>query len=303
MIPALVFEAVTRCFARTVALDGLSLTVGPGQIVGLVGRNGAGKTTALRLALGDLYPDRGSIRVLGLDPIRDGLAVREQVSLLAEENALYPWMKVGEILRLAGALHPRWDAQVADTLARKLDLEPGKKVAALSRGGRAKVALVLAVACRPRLLLLDDPTAGLDPLVRREVLEGILETIHAEGGTVIYASHLVEDIERIADRVVVLDEGRITLDGAVDDLKQRIRRATAVFDGRVPSLEGLPGKIRSVVEGRVLHLVVDAQRPELLGVLEQAGARTVEFESLSLEEILVARLGEDAVGESAGGAG
>src|SRR6185436_16721388 len=170
----------------------------------VIGRNGAGKTTALRLALGTLWPDAGRIRTLGLDPVVHGSEVTARVALLSEESALYPWMTIAEIVRFTAALHPRWDASLASRLTLELDLDPAKRIRELSRGTRAKVALVLAVSPRPELLLLDDPTSGLDPLVRREVLDGVLQSVSHEGGAVVYASHLVHDVERVADRVVVL---------------------------------------------------------------------------------------------------
>jgi ABC-2 type transport system ATP-binding protein len=288
--PALVFDRVHRSFGRTVALDGVSLSVEPGTVLGLIGRNGAGKTTALRLAHGVLFPDAGRVSVLGLDPVASGQEVRTRASLLAEESALYPWMTVAEILRFAGAIHPRWDAAFAESLRKRLDLDPEAKIKTLSRGTRAKVALVLAVACRPEILLLDDPTAGLDPLVRREVLEGVLEAVPAEGGAVVYASHLVHDIERVADRVVVMDHARIVLEGTLDEIKGRIRRATAVFDGDAPMGVALPGQIDAVAEGRVLRVVSERANGDLEAALRRLGAVEVRFEALPLEEILVAFL-------------
>ena len=293
---AVVFRGVTRRFGKTVALDRLDLTVEPGTVVGLIGRNGAGKTTALRIAHGVLYPDEGSVRVFGLDPVTQGLEVRQGTSLLSEESALYPWMTVGEIIGFAAGLHDRWDAELARTVRDKLDLDPKARIKTLSRGTRAKVALVLAVAARPRLLLLDDPTAGLDPLVRREVLEGILQAVPAEGGAVIYASHLVHDVERVSDRVAVLDNARLVLEGAVDELKKRLRRAVAIFEDDAPREVDVPGKIDAQSTGRVLSVVAEGGNGDLAATLRGLGATSVELEPLSLEEILVACLrgGRDA---------
>lgn len=290
--PALVFEGVRRSFGRTVALDGLDLTVEPGTVVGLVGRNGAGKSTTLRLAQGILHPDAGRIRVLGLDPVREGRQVRIRASLLSEESALYPWMTVAEILEFAGRLHPGWDPALADSFRERLGLDPARRVGTLSRGTCAKVALVLAVATRPEVLLLDDPTASLDPLARREVLEGIIEAVPEEGGAVLYASHLIHDVERVADRVVLMDGGRARLSGSLEDLKARVRRVRAVFDDDAPAAALLPGSIHAVIEGRVLTLVTDEAGEEVEAALRRLGARTVEGEVLSLEEILVAYLRE-----------
>jgi len=285
-----IYRGVTRHFGKTIALERFDLTVEPGTVVGLIGRNGAGKTTALRLAHGVLHPDAGEIRVLGLDPVVQGREVRMRASLLSEESALYPWMTVNEIMRLTAGLHPGWDDEFARTIRDKLELDPKAKIKTLSRGSRAKVALVLAVAVKPELLLLDDPTAGLDPLVRREVLEGILEAVPAEGGAVVYASHLVHDVERVADRVAVLDRGRLVLEGGVEDLKKRIRRAIAVFEGDPPSAVEIPGKIDTQTNGRILSVVTDQTNGDLAASLRGLGATSVEIEPLSLEEILVACL-------------
>ncbi len=288
--PAVLFEGVTRWFGRVLALDRLTLAVEAGTVLGLVGRNGAGKTTTLRLAHGILHPDAGRIGVLGLDPVTQGPEVRSRVSLLSEESSLYPWMRVGEILDFAGRLHPRWDPALAAGLQRRLDLDPRARISTLSRGNRAKVALVLAVACRPEVLLLDDPTAGLDPLVRREILEAILGALSEEGGAVVYASHLVHDVERVADRVVVLDGGRLRLEGSLDEVKGRVRRARAVFEDEAPSSIALPGCMDVRSDGRVLSVVAEAANGDLEAALRGLGARSVEVEPLSLEEILVALL-------------
>jgi ABC-2 type transport system ATP-binding protein len=290
--PSVVFEDVTRRFGTTMALDHVGFSVEPGSVLGLIGRNGAGKTTALRLALGTLWPDGGRIRTLGLDPVTSGTEVAARAALLSEESALYPWMTISEIIGFTAGLHPRWDDGLAARLSKDLDLDPAKRIRELSRGTRAKVALVLAVAGRPELLLLDDPTAGLDPLVRREVLDGVLAAVSEEGGAVVYASHLVHDVERVADRVIVLDGGSIRLEGELDALKSRIRRARAVFDGDAPRGDAIAGVIEAQADGRVLTVVADAASHTLEASLRGLGAREVAMEPLPLEEILVALLRE-----------
>jgi len=285
--PVLCFEDVTRRFGATTALDHLSLRLEEGRVLGLVGRNAAGKTTALRLAQGQLYPDAGRITVLGLDPVRSGLAVRERVSLLSEEAALYPWMTVSEILAFGAAIHPSWDPALSERLRRRLDVSSASRIRSLSRGTKAKVALILAVACRPRLLLLDDPTAGLDPLARREVLEGVLESVVNEGGSVVYASHLVHDLERVADDLVVLDAAHVVLAGTLEEIKARVKRATAVFPAMAPSSCEIPNGIETRAEGRVLTVLAHAANGELEVALHKLGAESVDVEAPSLEEILV----------------
>jgi len=296
---ALHFERVTRRFGKKTAVNGLDLRVEPGTILGLVGRNGSGKTTSLRLAHGMLYPDGGAVRVLGLDPQCDGLALRRRVSLLAEESSLYPWMKVREVLDFGAALHPNWDTALAADITERLQLEPDEKIRDLSRGSRAKVSLALAVAVRPELLLLDDPTAGLDPLVRREVLQGVLEAVSDDGGAVIYASHLVHDIERVADDVVFLDAGKKRFEASVEKLKETTRRARAVFDDGAPETIQLEGKIDAQADGRVLTVVAEDPTQDLDRRLMSLGASEVEVESISLEEILIAFLRNDPSSEVA----
>jgi ABC-2 type transport system ATP-binding protein len=270
----------------------VSFEVPHGAVLGLIGRNGAGKTTALRLALGTLWPDAGRVRTLGLDPVAQGHAVATRVALLSEESSLYPWMTIAEIVSFTGHLHPKWDAALAARLVKDLDLDATKKIRTLSRGTRAKVALVLSVACRPELLLLDDPTAGLDPLVRREVLDGVLQAVSDEGGSVIYASHLVHDVERVADQIVVFDGGRIRIEGQLDTLKGRIRRARAVFDADAPHAAVIDGAIDVVIDGRVLTVTAEASNGSLDSSLRRLGAREIAIETLPLEEILVALLRE-----------
>lgn len=297
--PAVTFDRVTRRFGNTVALDAVSLEVPHGSVLGLIGRNGAGKTTALRLALGTLWPDAGRVRTLGLDPVAQGREVATRVALLSEESSLYPWMTIAEIVAFAGRLHPNWDTTLAARLTNDLELDPRKTVKTLSRGTRAKVALVLAVACRPELLLLDDPTAGLDPLVRREVLDGVLQAVSHEGGSVIYASHLVHDVERVSDRIVVLDDGRIRIEGELEALKARIRRGRAVFESDAPRGASIDGAIDVHADGRVLTVTAETSDGSLENSLRRLGAREVAIEPLPLEEILVALLREGHAKEAA----
>lgn len=289
-MPLLEFNDVCVRFGKRRALDRVSLLLEPGQIVGLVGRNGAGKTTALRVALGLLWPDGGRSVVCGHDPVTDGLAVRREVTLLGEESSIYPWMRVGELLRFASRLHPRWDADLAGRLVADLELDLSAHVRHLSRGNKAKVGLVAAIATRPRLLLLDDPTAGLDPLVRREVLEHLLG-VHAEdGGAVLYATHLIGDVERVADRVAFLDDGRLRSDDSVEALKARVVRISALFADEVPTALAPEGALEIRRDGRTMHVVSDRPAEALSAELIAGGATHVEVEHLPLEEILVAML-------------
>jgi ABC-2 type transport system ATP-binding protein len=287
---AVELDHVCRAFGRKIALDDVCLSLEEGAILGLVGRNAAGKTTMLRIALGLLHPDSGGVCVLGVDPIRRGLEVRKRVSLLSEDASLYPWMTVDEICRFAASLHPRWHVPTERTLRDRLQLPARDRVDQMSRGSRAKVALVLALSSRPELLLLDEPTAGLDPLVRREVLEGLLESLPARGGTVIYASHLLQDVERLADRVAILDGGRLVLHESADTIRLRFSRAVATFEDELPFQLNIPGAVDQSRNGRTLQIVARSPRSILKNRLYAAGAVSVALEALSLEDLLIAHL-------------
>lgn len=286
-VPALEFHHVTRRFGRAVALNNLDLTIEPGTVLGLAGRNAAGKTTALRLAAGWLHADQGEIRVCGLDPRRDAQAVNLRLALMDDESALPSALTIDELLWLGARLHPRWDKAAAESLLKRLDLDRRANVGSLSRGTRAKVALVLAVAPRPDVLLLDDPTSGLDPLVRREILEGLVQAVPENGGAVIWASHLIQDLERVADRLAVLDAGQLVLDETLDSLRTEVRRVDAVFDGDAPEISAWDGLIRQQRDGRQLRLVARGDQPALSALLRQHGARDVSFGPIALEDLLV----------------
>lgn len=203
-------------------LRGVSIAVEPGEIVAVVGRNGVGKTTLMRILVGFLPATNGVARVLGLDPRRKGPAVRRLVGFVPERLELPPWMRVRDHLRFLRPFYPSWDRQEETRLLDLFGLDPKAKLRRMSKGERTKHALLAALAHRPRLLLLDEPFSGLDPASRADILAAILDGLRDEGRTVLLASHSLPDVERAADRVVLLDEGDVALD---DDLEE-IRRHT-----------------------------------------------------------------------------
>ena len=177
-------EGFTRRYGSTVAVDGLTLTVDRGQVFGFLGRNGAGKTTTIKTLLGLLRPTSGSVRVLGLDPVADGVELRQRIGYVSETPQLYPWMRVREMVRFTGSFYDRWnDGHIAGLLG-QFGLDPERRVKNLSRGMGAQLALVLAMGHEPELLILDEPATGLDVLVRRDFLESIVQVIQQEGRTV-----------------------------------------------------------------------------------------------------------------------
>jgi ABC-2 type transport system ATP-binding protein len=200
------------------ALRDCSLEIPAGSVTALVGPNGAGKTTLLHLTVGLTEPSAGEVRVLGLSPQEDAAAVLPRVGFVAQEHPLYRGFTVAETLRLGRELNPSWDDDVAKARIGSLGLPLRKKVGALSGGQRAQVALTLALAKRPELLLLDEPVASLDPLARREFLQSVMEEVAETGMTVILSSHLVADLERVCDHLVILAAGRTQLVGPIEEI-------------------------------------------------------------------------------------
>jgi ABC-2 type transport system ATP-binding protein len=211
---------LSRRFAQKSALEGVSLSVANGTVHGLVGENGAGKTTLIRHLLGLLRAESGTVRVFGLDPVADPVGVLSRVGYLSEENDLPGWMRVDELLRYTRAFHPRWDDALAGELTRSFLLDPRARIRDLSKGQKARAGLVVALAHRPELLVLDEPSSGLDPLVRRDILEAVIGTTAVEGRTVLFSSHLLDEVERVADHVTMIREGRIVLDAPLAAIRE-----------------------------------------------------------------------------------
>ncbi len=201
-----------------------------GVVFGLVGANGAGKTTLIKHILGLLKPQGGTVRVFGRDPVRDPVGVLSRVGYLSEERDLPEWMRVGELLRYLRAFYPGWDDDFADDLRRRFALNTDARIKQLSQGQKARAGLLAALAYRPELLVLDEPSSGLDPVVRREILAAIIRTIADEGRTVLFSSHLLDEVERVSDHVALIDRGRIVLCGPLDEVKASHRRLTLRFD-------------------------------------------------------------------------
>ena len=202
---------LTRRFGTKTALDSVSVSVPRGGVYGLVGENGAGKTTLIKHILGLLRAQHGSVRVFGLDPVADPVGVLSRIGYLSEERDLPGWMRVDELIRYSRAFYPAWDDAYAGELQQQFALDPSATVANLSKGQKARVGLLIALAYRPELLLLDEPSSGLDPVVRRDILDAIIRTIADEGRTVLFSSHLLDEVERVADHVTMISHGQVVL--------------------------------------------------------------------------------------------
>src|SRR5437870_9692870 len=223
---------LTRRFGATTALATVSLSLPRGAVYGLVGANGAGKTTLIKHLLGLLRAQSGSVRVFGLDPVADPVGVLSRIGYLSEENDLPGWMRVDELIRYSRAFRPTWDDDYAEELRRSFGLDPAASIKNLSKGQKARVGMLVALSYRPDLLLLDEPSSGLDPTVRRDILGAIIRTIAHEGRTVLFSSHLLEEVERVADHVTMIHQGKIVLSAPLDDIRESNR-----VGERVPSLD------------------------------------------------------------------
>src|SRR3990172_1466620 len=211
---------LTRCFGAKTALASVSLSMPRGAIYGLVGTNGAGKTTLIKHILGLLRADSGTVRVFGLDPVADPVAVLSRIGYLSEENDVPGWMRVDELIRYSRAFYPAWDDAYAEELRQTFALDPAAKIKNLSKGQKARAGLLLALAHRPELLVLDEPSSGLDPIVRRDILGAVIRTIADEGRTVLFSSHLLEEVEQVAGHVTMIHEGTIALSAPLDAIKK-----------------------------------------------------------------------------------
>ncbi|MDP9203258.1 MAG: ATP-binding cassette domain-containing protein [Gemmatimonadota bacterium] len=223
---------LTRRFGATTALASVSLSLPRGAVYGLVGANGAGKTTLIRHILGLLKAESGSVHVFGLDPVADPVAVLSRIGYLSEENDLPGWMRVDELIRYSRAFYPAWDDVYAEDLRQAFALDPSAKIKDLSKGQKARAGLLIALAHRPELLVLDEPSSGLDPIVRRDILGAVIRTIADEGRTVLFSSHLLGEVEQVADHVTMINEGKIVLSAPLDVIRESHR-----VDGRAPSLD------------------------------------------------------------------
>ncbi len=286
--PVIQVEGLTHRYGRTLAVDDLTLAVGPGEVLGLLGHNGAGKSTTIRCLLGLQRARRGGVRVFGLDAWKSGVEIRRRAGYVPEDIQSYPWMTVRQTLRFVQQFHPTWDVALQDQMVRRLELPLDARMRELSRGMAAKVALLCATAFRPDALILDDPTSGLDALVRREFLEQVIEVASEEGRAVLFSSHVLDEVERIADRVAIIVAGRKIFERGVADMKETLRRVTLTFPDAAPPATTLPGAIWSEAAGRVATLVVDGWTEADAARAREAGATDVRSEGLTLEDAFVA---------------
>ncbi len=284
---AISIQNCTKKFRGKKAVDNLSLNVEPGTVYGLVGNNGAGKTTTIKMLLGLLHPNQGQVLIFGLQPEKDTVEIMKRIGYVSENRELYEWMTLCEILWFNSQFYETWDKELVQKTLVSLDLNPAIKIKHLSRGSRAKVAMLLAIGHRPDLLILDEPSSGLDPLVRRELLEQMIALIQNEGRTVFFSSHQIDEVERVADRVGILCEGSLLRDEPLETLKETTKRIRVSWNGEIPDTQAFHHVSRIDRDGREEAYFTQSYQDEILTQFRECNPASLEVETLSLEEIVV----------------
>lgn len=281
---------LSRHFGKKQALAHVSLSVPEGCVFGLVGENGAGKTTLLNHILGFLKPQQGTVRVFGLNPVTDPPGVLGRIGHLSENRDLPAWMSIRELFEFTRAFYPKWDPVYAEELRMMFELSLNQKVPTLSRGQLARAGLLLALAHRPPLLVLDEPSSGLDPVVRKDILDAIIRTVVDEGRTVLFSSHLLDEVQRVSDQVAILDQGKILLTSPLDEVLVSHYQLTVRFQEPQPCFPELTGALTWSGSGREWKIVCNGQKQELEAALQELNAEIMERSTPTLEEIFVARM-------------
>lgn len=277
---------LTKRYGSTLATNGLNLTVRRGTTFGLLGPNGAGKSSFIRMLMGLSDIDEGSATMLGFDVEQRPTELRQRIGYVPELHFIYRWMTVADVIQFVSALYKRWDKSLADELLTKFELPKKKKVKALSKGMVAKLGLLLALAHRPELLVLDEPTSGLDPVIREDFLESVLRSDAMDNRTILFSSHHVDDVERVADDVGIMVDGQLVLCGAVDTVREQVKRVRFVLsDGTLPA-KIPPEVIYQKLNRREWLVTIHPFSPELVARIQAENpVENATVIDLSLEDI------------------
>jgi ABC-2 type transport system ATP-binding protein len=285
------FHDIHRAYTQgNEVLAGVSFAIESGQVVGLLGRNGAGKTTLLRIGMGLLDPQQGSVRIFGLDPRRQPLEVKRRVGYVSEEQILPLYLRVDQVIALHKGLFPSWDDELARSMIERFSIPGRQKIKALSKGQARQVALLCAVAHRPELLILDEPAGGLDPAARREFLETSIQLLNETGTTILFSSHYMSDVERLADRIVMIHDGRVLIDTELDELRESYSLALIPPNGQLSRdrLLGLRGCLGVRERSDGLHAVFEMEPEKVIDLLgRQPEFADAHCTSIALEEMFI----------------
>jgi ABC-2 type transport system ATP-binding protein len=289
------FNDIHRAYRRGIdVLDGVTFSVKPGEVVGLLGRNGAGKTTLMRIAMGMLEAQEGSVEILGMDPRKQPVEVKRRVGYVSEEQILPGFLSVEDILRLHRGLYPEWDSGLERDLIDRFALPRKSRIKSLSKGQARQVALLCALSHRPELLLLDEPAGGLDPAARREFLETSIQMLNEAGTTILFSSHYMSDVERLAGRVVLIHKGNILIDSELDRLREGYSLALLPLDAGVGGDRLLMFEDCLAVRERTRALHAVFKLPSDMSrelIAREFGVSNVNSRSVDLEEMFIELVG------------
>lgn len=280
MSDVIVTQNLTKYYDSHCAVNSLNLRVAQGTVYGLLGRNGAGKTTTIKMLLGMAHPSYGRAELFGEDAAELRPETRARIAYLAEGHPLYRWMTIGQAVNFTRAFYERWNQHLLEQILDHFELAPKRRIRRLSRGQQAQVALALAVATDPELLILDDPTLGLDTVVRRDFLESLIQIIQRRGRTILFSSHILGDVERVADRIGIIVDGVLRVDCPTDHFKESVRRVILEFDGPPPEFPTYPGLVNCRQVGKKLELVLvglDESHRQLFDTLHPRGIEVIDF--------------------------
>ena len=296
MDPIIDISQLTMRFRRCHALRGVDLTIPAGTVFALLGENGAGKTTMIRILTGFQKPTSGTCRACGLDPTRDAQQIRRRIGYVSDSPPLYDWMTVSQIGGFAGSFYENLFWPTYEDLCKRYQIQMDQKVKHLSKGQRAKVALSLALAHDPELLIMDEPTSGLDPKVRRSFLESMIDRA-ATGRTVLLSSHQINEVERVADHIAILHQGKIRLVGALDTIRASIQQVTINLDDplrTIPTFSSGAEVLSEERSGRSVQMYLqDSQPNDMAQLRDLSGVVSVNHRQATLEEIFVACTTDD----------
>ena len=286
--PLIELEGVEKSYPYF-RLEGVRLRLEPGQVMGFIGPNGAGKSTTIRILMGLIAQDRGEVRVMGCAMPREQAVAKRDIGFVSEEMRLYGMASLDWHMRFVASVVPSWDSAYAELLLKRFDLHRDQRTKTLSHGQRMKAMMLLALARRPRLLVLDEPMTGLDPVARQELLTELMQVVSDEQRSVLFSSHHTQDVELISDQIAFIDRGRIIESTDKEVFLDRWRRMHAeVPSGK--SLPWLPGVVDVTSSGRVAVITTKAFTNDLPAFYEQAGATIREIQHMTLEEIFVAEV-------------
>ncbi len=288
MTHAILTERLTKYYGARCVVNCLNLRVPVGTVYGFLGRNGAGKSTTIKMLLGMVQPNYGRVELLGHELGTLPPSVRSCIAYLAEGHPLYGWMTVAEAVRFVRSFHAeRWNQRLLDQILEHFEIPPRAKLRRLSNGQRANVALALAIAPDPDLLILDDPTLGLDTVARRDFLLSMIHLVARQGRTILFSSHILADVERVADRIGILVDGVLRVDCPTEHFKESVSKLVLEFAGRPPAFPGCSGLVQAWEVGRRLELVIVNFGPDQRQVVESLAPLAWDVVGLNLEDAFV----------------